>query len=108
MMDSCDLIGPETDQSDVLEQNIQVEGNLNFLVESEKIENSNVESNKIEQNSNVEMIEKSDQSGSRSIQLPIMTNVTNLEDIEGDQHVIKSDHYPYHAETVKFLESSKI
>ena len=82
MMESCEI--GEVDQSPVeLDKNIRVEGNLNFLVESN-----------IEQEIDVR-------------RLP-MSNVTNLEDIEGDQHVIKpSDHYPYHTDTVKFLESSK-
>jgi len=81
MMESCEI--GEVDQSPVeLDKNIRVEGNLNFLVESN-----------IEQEIDVR-------------RLP-MSNVTNLEDIEGDQHVIKpSDHYPYHTDTVKFLESS--
>ena len=83
MMESCEI--GEVDQSPVeLDKNIRVEGNLNFLVESN-----------IEQEVDV------------SRRLP-MSNVTNLEDIEGDQHVIKpSEHYPYHTDTVKFLESSK-
>ena len=85
MMESCEI--GEVDFSPVeLDKNIRVEGgNLNFLVESN-----------IEQEVDVR-------------RLP-MSNVTNLEDIEGDQHVIKtetSDHYPYHTDTVKFLESSK-
>jgi len=82
MMESCEI--GEVDQSPVeLDKNIRVEGNLNFLVESN-----------IEQEVDV------------SRRLP-MSNVTNLEDIEGDQHVIKpSEHYPYHTDTVKFLESS--
>ena len=91
MMESCEIgdVGcdgvenqPELDKNTT---GIQVEGNLNFLVES------NIEQEDVRR-------------------LP-MSNVTNLEDIEGDQHVIKqtssSDHYPYHTDTVKFLESSK-
>lgn len=79
MMESCEI--GEVDHSPVeLDQNIRVEGNLNFLVES------NIEQEDVRR-------------------LP-MSNVTNLEDIEGDQHVIKpSDHYPYHTDTVQFLES---